>query len=354
MESLKLYGVQDIRYEEAPVPTLVHNDDVRIKISTVGICGSDLSRYKKLGPYVPGTIFGHECTGVIVETGSSVSHLQEGMRVAVCPTFQCGTCHYCQIGEPSRCSSLHVVGAKQDGAFAEYIVLPSTQVLPLPDEVDDETAALIEPSAVVAHGFYRTKIQPGATVAIMGCGSIGLLAIQWAKIFGARQIFAIDIDDEKLEIAQHMGADVLVNSKEQSAHEQIRELTDGLGVDVAIESAGSPITSAQVLALPKKGGEVVYLGIPYGDVPIERFYFEQIVRNELSVHGSWNALSAPFPGREWQATIHYMKTGAINGAPMISHRLPLNQGPDVFKRMTSGEKGFVKVLFYPQGKERSV
>lgn len=93
---------------------------------------------------------------------------------------------------------------------------------------------------------------------------------------------------------------------------------------------------------------------PYGDVPIERFYFEQIVRNELSVHGSWNALSAPFPGREWKATIHYMKTGAINGAPMISHRLPLNQGPDVFKRMTSGEKGFVKVLFYPQGKERSV
>lgn len=350
MESLKLYGVQDIRYEDAEMPTLSHSDDVRIKISTVGICGSDLSRFKKLGPYVPGTIFGHECTGVIIETGSSVTHLQEGMRVAVCPTFYCGTCQHCLSGEPSRCSSLHVIGAKQDGAFAEYIVLPSSHVLPLPDEVDEESAALIEPSAVVAHGFYRTKIKPGATVAIMGCGSIGLLAIQWAKIFGASHIFAIDIDDEKLDIAKEMGADSVVNSKERPAHEQIREITNGLGVDLAIESAGSPITSAQVLALPKKGGEVVYLGIPYGDVPIERFYFEQIVRNELSVHGSWNALSAPFPGREWEATIHYMKTGALNVKPMISHRLPLEQGPDVFKRMTSGEKGFVKVLFYPQAR----
>lgn len=124
-----------------------------------------------------------------------------------------------------------------------------------------------------------------------------------ARIFGAKTIYAIDIDDGKLGIAQKMGADHIINPLTAPAHEQLSTLTEGVGVDLAIESAGSPITSAQVLALPKKGGEVVYMGIPYGDVPIERFYFEKIVRNELTVYGSWNALSAPFPGKEWEATI---------------------------------------------------
>ncbi len=206
---------------------------------------------------------------------------------------------------------------------------------------------------MVAHGFYQTNIQPGASVAIMGCGSIGLLAIQWARIFGAQTIYAIDIDADKLEIARTMGADHVINPIEDPAHEQISTLTKNCGVDLAIESAGSPITSAQVLALPKKGGEVVYMGIPYGDVNIERFYFEKIVRNELTVYGSWNALSAPFPGKEWETTIAYMKKGLINVKPMISHRLSLSDGPEVFEKIIKGDKGYVKVLLYPENKQRS-
>ncbi|WP_142293107.1 zinc-binding dehydrogenase, partial [Staphylococcus aureus] len=144
---------------------------------------------------------------------------------------------------------------------------------------------------------------------VMGCGSIGLLAIQWAKIFGAEKVYAIDIDNAKLEVANEVGADEVINSYQQPAHEQLNERGSGSGVELAIEAAGSPITSAHVFALPKKGGEVVFMGIPYADIEIPRFYFERIVRNELTVLGSWNAISAPYPGKEWTASRHFMSTG---------------------------------------------
>lgn len=348
MRSLNLYGKQDIRFEESPEPVIEHADDVIIKVKAVGICGSDISRYNKLGPYVEGMTFGHEFAGEVARVGSGVKGIKEGDRVAGCPTFYCGKCVSCQKGELSRCEKLTVIGARHPGAFAEYVKLPAENIIPLPDNVDYDTAAMVEPSAVVVHGFYRTSMQPGAEVAVMGCGNIGLLAIQWAKIFGAKKVYAIDIDDSKLEVAGQVGADVLINSLKTPAHEQILAHTNGKGVDVAIESAGSPITSAQVFALPRKGGEVVFMGIPYADITIERFYFEKIVRNELTVLGSWNAISSPFPGKEWSTTIHYMRTGQLNVKPIISHRLHLAEGPESFDSIINRKGTYGKVLFYPE------
>ncbi|SET53999.1 L-iditol 2-dehydrogenase [Salinibacillus kushneri] len=354
MKALNLYGVQDLRFEEqTPEPTIENPDDVIIRVKSVGICGSDTSRYKKLGPYVEGMTFGHEFAGVVTEVGPEVKNVKIGDRVAGCPAFVCGECESCRRGEPSQCEKLHVMGAYKPGAYAEYTKLPETHVIPLPANVDFDTAALVEPASVVAHGFYRTTIRPGAEVAIMGVGSIGLLAVQWAKIFGAKKVYSIDIDDKKLSIAKELGADVAINSLEKPPHEQILEHTNGRGVDLAVESAGSPITSAQVFALPRKGGEVVFMGIPYADITIERFYFEKIVRNELKVYGSWNAISAPFPGKEWASTVHYMSTGQIVVDPMISHRLSLEEGPEALQKIINREIESVKVLFLPEKAEKS-
>lgn len=347
VKTLNLYGIEDIRYEESPQPVIESDHDVIIKVEAAGICGSDLSRYKKLGPYRPGMTFGHEFAGTVAEIGGAVSHVKIGDRVAACPAYACGKCFYCRSGDPSRCKELMVIGSRVPGAFAEYVKLSSAHVIPLPPGVDSETAALIEPAAVVAHGFYRTQIRPGAAVAVMGAGSIGLLAIQWARIFGAKTVIAIDIDPKKLDIAMEVGADHVIDASSATGCDAISAYTDGEGVDLAVESAGSPITSAQVLALPKKGGEVVYLGIPYADITMERFYFEKIVRNELTIHGSWNALSAPFPGQEWANTIHYMQTGQLNGEKMISHQIPLSEGPAMFRQLADRNIDAVKVLFHP-------
>ncbi|WP_431803966.1 galactitol-1-phosphate 5-dehydrogenase [Halobacillus andaensis] len=347
MKALNLYGIQDIRLEETKDPIIESGTDVIIKVKAVGICGSDISRYKKLGPYIEGMTFGHEFSGEVVEVGPEVFHIHAGERVAGCPTYYCGECESCQKGELSRCEHLTVIGARHQGSYAEYVKLPAENIISLPDHVDFETASLIEPSSVVAHGFYRTTMEPGEEVAVMGCGSIGLLAIQWAKIFGAKKVYAIDIDDTKLAAAKEVGAEVLINSLDKPAHEQVSEHTNGRGVDLAVESAGSPITSSQIFALPKKGGEVVFMGIPYADIQIERYYFERIVRNELRVLGSWNAISSPFPGKEWEASVHYMNTGQINVKPMISHRLKLEEGPETFDRLVNKKGPYVKVLFIP-------
>ncbi|GAA5415993.1 galactitol 1-phosphate 5-dehydrogenase [Paraliobacillus ryukyuensis] len=348
MNSLKFYGKRDIRYESSPKPTIQEKDDVIVKVKAAGICGSDISRYLKLGPYVKGMVYGHEFTGEIVELGSDVNAFKIGDRVAGCPALYCGTCNSCKKSEFARCENLSVIGSTYPGAYAEYVKLPAENFIKLPNEVDDDTAALIEPSAVVVHALYKTSLQPGADVAVMGSGNIGLLAIQWAKIFGARKVFAIDIDDKKLEIAKSIGADEVINPKKGSTHEQLLQLTANQGVDVAIESAGSPATSAEVFSLCKKGGSVVFLGIPYGDVKINRFYFEKIVRNELKVYGSWNAISAPFPGKEWQTTIQFMASKQIDVKPLITHRLPLQAGAEIFEQIAKKEGFIGKVILYPE------
>ncbi len=345
MKALNLYGIEDLRFEETAVPKIDAPNDVIIKVKATGICGSDTSRYKKLGPYKQGMTFGHEFSGIVEEVGSDVSGLNVGDAVTGCPAVVCHQCYYCEKGEYSRCENLYVIGSYEPGCFAEYVKLPASNVLKVPDNVDLDTAAMVEPSAVVAHGFYRTRMKPGATVAVMGCGSIGLLAIQWSKIFGAAKIIAIDIDDHKLEIAKELGADYTLNSKETDLDEAIAAIPEK--IDVAVESAGSPFTIGQVLTLPTKGGEVLLLGIPYSDIEIHRQHFEKILRNELNVIGSWNGLSAPFPGEEWAATLHYMSTGEIDVKPIISDVFPLSKGPETFDNLVNRKKQYDKVIFHP-------
>ncbi|MBF0840393.1 galactitol-1-phosphate 5-dehydrogenase [Staphylococcus lentus] len=348
MNTLSLYGKRDLRFVEAEKPVIEKSDEVIIKIKSVGICGSDISRYKKLGPYIEGMVWGHEFSGEVINIGSDVESISLGDSVAGCPSYVCGECESCKKAEFSRCDNLTVIGARHPGAYAEYIKLPIENVVKVPEGIEYDEAAMVEPSSVVAHGFYKTRIHPGDEVAIMGCGNIGLLAIQWAKIFGAKKVYAIDIDNEKLNIAKNVGADILVNSLDKTAYSQIMNLTNNRGVDLAVESAGSPITSAEIFGLARKGGEVLFMGIPYADVKIDRFHFERIVRNELTVLGSWSCISAPFPGKEWATTLHYMENKQLNVKPLITHRLPLEKGPETFEKIINKEETFGKVIFHPE------
>lgn len=349
MKALKLYGIRDIRYDGAAEEPQIRNDgDVKVKVKAAGICGSDISRYAKLGPYVPGMIWGHEFAGEVVEVGPAVEKFKPGDRVTVSPAITCNACEPCRAGKPAQCEHLEVLGAKAPGAFAEYIVVPAANVVDVPEGVRFEAAAMTEPSAVVAHGFYKTPLQPGQSVAVLGCGTIGLLAVQWAKIFGAAHVVALDIDDEKLALAKSIGADAAVNSTGIEPYEKVLEITDGRGVDLSVESAGTPVTSAQAFSLPGKGGSVLFLGIPYGDVSVKRLYFEKIVRNELKVFGSWNAVSAPYPGKEWTSALHFMQTGRLQTAPLITHRASLADGSAMFEMTAERKESFGKIMFLPE------
>lgn len=356
MRSLKLYGKRDIRFEEADIPELEKDNDVIIKVKAVGICGSDLSRYKKLGPYVPGTVWGHEFSGEIVKVGDKTKRVKVGDRVTGVPALVCEDldveepCHYCQKGEFARCENLTVVGARHGGAYAEYIRLPEKNCVKLPDNVDFESAAMIEPSAVVVHGLYHTNIKPGDSVVILGCGNIGILSIKYAKVFGAQNIIAVDINDDALEMAKKAGADKVINSLNEDTLKKVFEYTDNLGAHIVIEAAGSTITSAQAFAYARKGGGVLFMGIPYADVNIERFYFEKIVRSELNVWGSWSCISSPFPGEEWTTIVNLLSNNQVELKSMITHRLSLKEGPAIFEEVTEnkGKVNYGKIMFFPE------
>lgn len=346
MKALAFYDKRDLRYEEVPDPVIEEKTDVIVKVKAVGICGSDIARYRNLGPYVKGNVWGHEFAGEVVEVGESVTNVKVGDRVVGCPNLVCHECDACKSGHPARCESLNTIGAYVPGAFAEYIKMPAVNLIRMSDEMTYEQGALVEPATVAIHGLYQTDIKMGHEVAVVGCGNIGLMCIQWAKAFGAKTVYALDIDDAQLQTAKAFGADVLINSSDIDFHDEIRKY--GNGVDLAIESAGNPFTAARVLGLPHKGGEVVYMGIPYADVPVPRFYFEKIMRNELNIIGSWCTISAPYPGKEWINAVDYIGSGKVRVTDMVTHQKNLSEGPAIFEQIMENPKSFGKVLLYPE------
>lgn len=354
MKSLKLYGIQDLRFEKANKPTVENANDVIVKVQAVGVCGSDISRYNKLGPYIEGMVWGHELSGEVVEVGDAVSKVKVGDRIAGVPSLVCEDldnveeCYFCKKSEYARCENLTVIGARHPGGFAQYIKLPSKNCVLIPESVDYKSASMIEPTSVVLHGYYKTRLAAGHSLVVVGCGNIGLLSIKLAKIFGATQIIAVDIVDNALEHAKKAGATHVINSMKENTLEKIESITNGLMVDLTIEAAGSAITSAEVFAYSKKGGEVLFLGIPYADVNVERFYFEKIMRSELTVLGAWNCISGPFPGKEWTTAVELLSSGELEVASLITHDLELKEGPKIFDQLiNSDSKNFGKIVLRP-------
>ena len=345
MKAARFYDIRNLKIEDIPIPEIDLDDDVIVKVKVAGICGSDISKYSKTGPHISGEVFGHEFSGDVIKVGTNVKNVKPGDAVAVCPSLPCFKCDQCKQGLFSRCENLGIIGNRNvGGCFAEYVKISSKNLIKLPKGIDYETAAGIEPSCIAGHGMYRANIKVGDTVAILGTGPIGLLLIQWAKIFGATKVIAIDVFDEKLKIAKELGADICINGKEADSIEKVRQMTDLKGVDVAIESAGTPLTSAQVLSLPRKGGTVLYAGVPYSDVNISRVHFEKILRNELTVKGTWFGNSYPFPGREWTSAIYYMKKGELKISPFVTHRITLDELPEIFEKIHKRDIFFGKIM----------
>lgn len=345
MKAARFYDIKDIRIEDVSNPKIIEGDDVIIKVKTAGVCGSDISKYGKTGPHIKGEVMGHEFSGEVFEVGPDVQDLKVGDAVAVCPALPCFKCSYCLQGKFSECRNMNILGNKEVyGCFAEYVKISRKNVIKLPEGIDYETAACIEPACIAFHGINRSNIKVGDTIVVLGAGTIGLFLIQWARVFGATRIISVDIFDEKLRLAKEFGADICMNSKLENPVEKVMSLTDNNGVDVAIEAAGTSMTCGEVLGYSKKGGTVLYAGVPYADVLIPRKYFEKIIRNQLNITGTWFANSFPFPGVEWTSAIHFMKNGQIKAKPMITHRIGIEEVGEIFEKIYKHDVFFGKVM----------
>lgn len=334
-------GVLELKKVEIPE---IGEQEVLIKVAYAGICGSDVPRANlENGARMYPIILGHEFSGTVDKVGSKVSKIKVGDKVAVAPLIPDPNSEYTKEGNFGLSDNYNIIGTGSNGAFSEYVKVPEDHAVVMPEELDLLSAAGVEPATISWHALRRAQVEVGDTVAILGCGPIGQFAIQIAKIFGAKTVIAVDIFDDKLQLAKELGADIAINSKEENLEEAIHAVT-GLGVDVVIETAGSKITQKQSLLITRKHGRIVFVGISHQDLPLSETEAERIMRAELTITGSWNSYTAPYPGRAWEATLDEMSKGRIKFKEMISHEISLGELSDVLPKMFKRELNYNKIV----------
>lgn len=258
MKAALLHGVGDLRVETVPAPQIAEPDQVLIRVKAVGICGSDVHFFEhgRIGPYVVDKpqVLGHECAGEVVQAGPEVKNLAPGDKVCIEPGIPCRKCSFCKSGRYNLCDTVPFMGTPPThGAFREYVVWPADFVFRLPESTSWEEGALVEPLAVGVQACQRGGVRGGQAVVVIGCGPIGLTAMQAASGFGAARIIATDVISSRLEMARRLGADVAVNAAQADPVEAVRQSTDGAGADVVLETAGTPRTVSQACQMVKRG-----------------------------------------------------------------------------------------------------
>lgn len=341
MKALVLESKANFSVKDMEIPVIKPNQ-VLVKVAYVGICGSDLARYFDGKVHNYPTILGHEFSCVITETGSEVQGLKEGDRVAVAPLVPCEQCSSCASGHPALCENYSFIGSREQGAMAEYVAVNAKNILPLPDEITDQEAALIEPLTVAIHGIEKVDIHAGASAVVFGAGTIGMMSLLALQAKGAGEITVIDIDNAKLEMAKGLGATVTVNSLEVDLDDYFKE---NQRPEIVVETAGVPQTQVQSLSVVEKLGQVVYVGTAKKEITFPADVFERILRAELKVYGSWMSYSAPFPGFEWTAALQYMKDGKIDVKPLIHEVTPLEVKEEPFQKMIDPDNHSIKFLY---------
>lgn len=264
MKVAVMLGIGKMGFEERDIPK-AKDDEVLVKLEYVGICGSDMHYYETgaIGDYVvePPFVLGHEPGGTVVEVGKDVKHLKVGDRVALEPGKTCGHCEFCKTGRYNLCPDVVFFATPPvDGVFQEYVAHKAELCFKLPENVSTLEGALIEPLAVGFHAAIQGDAHLGQRAVVMGAGCIGLVSMMALKARGVSEVYVVDIMEKRLEKALELGATGVMNGAKEDVLERVKELTDGAGMDLVIETAGTEITTRQAIHMAKKGSNIVLVG----------------------------------------------------------------------------------------------
>jgi L-iditol 2-dehydrogenase len=344
VKALVLERDKELAFRDVSEPVRPSPEWALVKIAFSGICNSDLHRGFGGGAYRYPLIMGHEFSGTVLEAPIG-SGFASGDAVTAFPLIPCRACPACRRGEHAQCSSYDYIGSRRDGAFAERVWVPAGNLFHVPPGVDLLHAALTEPCAVARHAASKADLPPDATVAVFGGGPIGNMAGQWLRLAGAARVFIVDVDDRKLALARSMGFEPLDAGAGDPVEALLRR-TGGAGVDAALEAVGLPLTYRQVLAVVRHGGQSVLMGNIRGTLSLEEREVSSLLRREVTVRGTWNSRVAPEGANDWTEALARMGRG-IDVVPLVSHVVPLAEGPAVFRRIIAGGEYFAKVVFIP-------
>lgn len=314
----------------------VKSGEVLLKMHYVGFCGSDLNTWLGRNTMAkPNVIPGHEIGATIEAIGEGVPDVfKVGQVVTVNPYTNCGTCPSCRNLRVNACQRNETLGVQRDGAMREYLALPWQKIIPV-EGITLRDAALIEPMSVGFHAVARAQVTDNDVVVVLGCGMVGLGAVVRAVQRGAT-VVAVDLSQEKLDIAKSLGAKYGINSKEKNILDAVMELTDGMGADVVIEAVGSPITYVSAIDAVAFTGRVVCIGYAKSDVAFQTKYF---VQKELDIRGSRNAMPDDF-----RAVIRYLQSANIPLDTLVSGVVPPEGAQDAMEKWAADPGKVFRIL----------
>lgn len=343
MKAYVLEGIDKLVYKEVDTPKCKSGYAI-VEVKAAGICGSDIPRIFETGTYHFPTIPGHEFSGIVREVGDEEYQDLVGERVGVFPLIPCRECEPCKELKFEMCRSYNYLGSRCDGGFAEYVLVPIWNLLPLPENISFEEAAMLEPICVGRHALSQVGNIEGKTVCVFGPGTIGLLTAQWARIMGATKVLLVGTKEKQAELAKELGFEFFCNMKEQNVEEFIKEHTNGIGVDLAVEGVGSNETLASCLTVVKPGGEILMIGNPHGDMAVEKGVFWQILRKQLKIYGTWNSTYHGGLESDWTAALEAIEEGKLKPAMQITHKLSFDELEKGLKIMKERKEFYNKVM----------
>ncbi len=368
MKAWVLHNINDFRMETVEQPKIKENE-VLVAVQAAGICGSDIPRVYQNGTYSFPLIPGHEFSGVVTKLGETVDVSLQGRRVGIFPLIPCETCRPCQKGQYEMCRNYSYLGSRRDGGFAEYVAVPAENVIQLPDSVTFAEASMLEPMAVAVHAMRRIAPVADDTVVVCGLGTIGLLLLMFLREAGFENILTIGNKEfqKKKVLKLGLSADSYCDSRTQDAGRWIMERTDGAGADVFFECVGKNETLATAIDYTAPAGKVMLVGNPFSDMYLEKSVYWKILRNQLTVTGTWNSSFASSLSQtkhnmsgydacadkevcgciqedDWHYVLRRLEQKQISPAELISHRFPLEELWRGFHIMRDKTEDYVKIV----------
>lgn len=340
MKAAMLHGPLDMRYEEVPVPEPAE-EDVLVEILANGICGSDIHFYEegKLGPFVVSEPYipGHEAVGRVIRPNPKGARRAEGQLVVIEPGIPCRRCEQCKSGRYNLCPNVVFMSAPPvNGTFAEYAAVAADFAHPVPQAMDLEAAALVEPISVAVQACNRAGLTAGDSVAIVGSGPIGLITLLVAQAYGATEAVAVDVQEHRLAKARFLGAETTIHAKEQDVAPRLKEVTSNRGVDVVFDTSGSAAGNALTPLLAKRGGVVTLVGWP--ETRSVEFPMEEVIEKELDIRGVNRYCNT------YSTAISLLTSGKLDVGPLVTHRFAFKDVCEAFHFASTNRHETVKVV----------
>jgi threonine 3-dehydrogenase len=328
---------------EVKIPSFGRSD-VLVKVKVASICGTDLHIYNwdrwAQNRIKPPLIPGHEFCGEVVAFGDEVTSVAEGDFVSAEMHVACGKCLQCRTGEAHICQNVKIIGVDANGAFAEYVVIPESNVWKLDPSIPQDYASILDPLGNAVHTVLAGEIA-AKSVAITGCGPIGLFSIAVAKAVGATSVFAIEVNEHRAKIAREMQADFVLNPAKEDVNAIVMDKTGGQGVDVVLEMAGHPDSIRTAFDIVRRGGRISLLGLT--SKPISLNFSEDIIFKGITIQG----INGRRMYQTWYQMTALLKSGKLNLHPVITDRISMKDFGAAMERLKTGEAS--KILVYPNG-----